>query len=159
MTVFTFLSADQSFDTVAKAYQASLGEVVQSQQKNHGVYEYTLHDDSVLCLALPEKGDTPEKLALLQEQWIEFYESCDTEHKEIQKNLLEQLKLWNSAVEIRFQETENEDRTACIFGSALETAENLKGFILTEDFTLYDSQADIVLDGDGYSDLDVFDLN
>lgn len=157
MTIFTFLATDQSLETVSNGYRASLGEVVRQFSDKQGAHEYTLHDDSLVTLSMPEKGETPEKFALLQEKWIAFYQNRETVHTEIQKNLLVQIEKWNTIVEISFQETENEDRTACIFGSALETAENLKGFILTEDYTLYDSQADIVLDEDGYSDLDEFE--
>lgn len=156
MTVFTFLGTVDSLETVARAYQDSLGEVVQSFEIVEGAYHYTLHDESVLVLAQGEEGKNKEAFLAQKEKWMEFYQNVDTEHKEIQENLLEQIQQWNIEVKIQFEETENEDRTACLFGSALETAENLKGFVMLDDLTLLDSQADVVLDEEGYSDLEEF---
>lgn len=157
MTTFKFLTTNQSLESISKAYHASLGEVSQNFRDNQGIHEFTLHDETMVSLSIPEGGKTPEKFALSQEKWKRFYQTCETVHTDIQENLLIQIEKWDTLVEISFEETENEDRTACIFGSALEAAENLKAFILTEDMTLYDSQADIVLDEDGYSDLDAFE--
>ncbi len=158
MTTFTFLATGQSLESISKAYQESLGEVIVQVQEKQGAYVCTLHDDSVLTISTPETGNTPEGFFLLQEKWGEFFGSRETEHKEIQKSLLEQIKRWDTMVEVQFVETENEDRTACIFGSLLVVAEQLQGFILTEELTLYNSQADIVFDEEGYSDLEEFEL-
>lgn len=158
MTVFTFLGSVDSLETVVKAYQNSLGEVMRGVEVIEGNYHITLHDDSILVIGVPEQGENPEKFAKQKEEWTEFYQGVTTEHTGIQESLLLLIERWETIVCIQFQETENEDRTACIFGSALETAECLNGFIQLEDYTLMDCQADIVLDGDGYSDLEKLDV-
>lgn len=158
MTVFTYIGYENSVEEVAKAYQESLGEVVLHCEEKGGMYQYTLHDSSILSLFIPEQGKTAESFEEQRGEWMSFYKNVQTSHQKIQKCLLQEIPKWSIMVQISFQETENEDRTACLFGSTLETAENMKGFVLLEDMTLLNSQADVVLDADGDSDLSSFPL-
>lgn len=137
-------------DKLRDIYSSSITDIIPD---NDGMTRIGFFDNTDMYVSVIQD---PEEIVQQTKGMVNFFSQAPVKDSELKKMLLLQMTLFKTIMGFSFRINDEKNRTDALIGGIVKLAEELRGFILFPDMTVYHPSGKLLLSINGESDYDQY---
>lgn len=152
----TFYTVIGNPGRIPAAIQKLFAPVAKEAAVSEGQTVLTLQDDSSITFNISHRRNRQEFIASHTEGMANYFLQAETENEALKTNIIRQIQCFNCVTGIVFEIGDDTERTDYIVNTLFDLAEELNGFLLYPNMSIFNGKRQLVFSIQGESELKEF---